>query len=265
MKISLLCALFSYFSMSLIQAQTTNNFKEKTLSLPKKKVNVRIHSYGNGPVFFNMHDDENTSTEAVLQVMVDSGGTYIELVHNGARNISFRKGRKSYTFDPNRIFTDEGIKATLERNGRFDPKALKEVRKFAENLMEIVLQHSPKYLFTLHNNTPENLTVYSFAPGREYQNDAEVIYADSTVDHDDFILVTKRLFFDYYSICNQNVVLQNQNPTNDGSLSVWAALQNIPYINIEAEHGHVEEQKRMIILTYQMMQHPAFGSWIRNR
>lgn len=267
MHIRLLTLTISFLVGLPCLAQNNSSIQTKTkiLHLPKRKVEVKIHSNGSGPVFFNMHDDENTSTLAMLQVLADSGGSYIELVHTGARNISFKKGKKTYIFDPNRIYTDEGIKATLERNGKYDEKALKEVRKFAQDLIEIVLKESPNYIFTLHNNTPDNLTVYSFDKGREYENDAAYIYADTSKDHDDFILVTQRVMFDFYTASNQNTVLQNQNPTNDGSLSVWAALNNVPYLNIEAEHGHVEQQKVMIILTYQMLKHPVFGHWNKKK
>ncbi|MGQ3014387.1 MAG: hypothetical protein ACT6QS_11820 [Flavobacteriales bacterium] len=268
MKLNRIAGLALFFVPILLHSQsnTTIAVVTKTLSLPRQKVEVWIHTAPkDGPVFFNMHDDENTSTEAALALIADSGGTYIELKHSGARNISFRQRRKRYTFDPNRIYTDEGIRATLEKNGPYDEKAHRAVRRFSDNLLELVQRISPQYIFTLHNNTPENLMVYSFVPGREYEADASEVYADTTKDHDDFILVTKKLFFDYYRLSGYNCVLQNQRPTNDGSLSVWAALNRVPYINIEAEHGHVEEQKEMMRATYQMLQHPVFGIWLQPR
>lgn len=264
MKLQFLCCLPALLTALCVQAQKSSGipYTVKTLSLPRQKVEVWIHTAPkSGPVFFNMHDDENTSTQAILAILADSGGTYIELKHTGARNISFRQRRKRFTFDPNRIYTDEGIQATLEKNGAYDEKAHKAVRRFATNLLDIVSGISPSYIFTLHNNTPDNLMIYSFIPGREYEADASEVYADTTKDHDDFILVTKKLFFDYFRASGNNCVLQNQAPTNDGSLSVWAALNNVPYINIEAEHGHVEEQKEMIRETYRLLQHPVFGIW----
>jgi hypothetical protein len=38
----------------------------------------------------------------------------------------------------------------------------------------------------------------------------------------------------------------NENVTDDGSLSVYAGMKNIDYINIEAEHGKKEQQKLML-------------------
>lgn len=255
--------LFFFLSALPALAQDSLKLQTRTLSLPHRKVEVWIHySPKTGPVFFNMHDDENTSSEAALSLIADSGGTYIELKHTGNRNISFRQRRKRYIFDPNRIYTDQGIQATLEKNGAYNHRAHKAVKRFSDQLLRLVLEISPDYIFTLHNNTPENLMIYSFIPGREYEADAAEVYADSSRDYDDFVLVTKKLFFDYFRAAGYNCVLQNQQPTNDGSLSVWAALNNIPYINIEAEHGHTEEQKEMIRATYHMLQHPIFGIWL---
>ena len=42
-------------------------------------------------------------------------------------------------------------------------------------------------------------------------------------------------------------VLQNNNSmTDDGSLSVLAGRLKIPYVNVEAQHGHLEMQVEML-------------------
>ena len=43
----------------------------------------------------------------------------------------------------------------------------------------------------------------------------------------------------------------NATVTDDGSLSVYAGLKKIDYINIEAEHGKTAQQKRMLLATLQ--------------
>ena len=48
-----------------------------------------------------------------------------------------------------------------------------------------------------------------------------------------------------------NVVLQdNDKVTDDGSLSVLAGRAGIPYINVEAEDGHLQQQVEMIKTVY---------------
>jgi hypothetical protein len=62
----------------------------------------------------------------------------------------------------------------------------------------------------------------------------------------DFILTTDRPIFHYLKRRKFNVVLQHHDPVDDGSLSVYAARKKIPYINIEALHGHLDEQIKML-------------------
>lgn len=38
----------------------------------------------------------------------------------------------------------------------------------------------------------------------------------------------------------------NVQVTDDGSLSVRAARNGLPYVNVEAQHGHREQQVRML-------------------
>lgn len=46
-----------------------------------------------------------------------------------------------------------------------------------------------------------------------------------------------------------NVVLQaNETMTDDGSLSVYCAKLGIPYVNVEAQYGHIWLQMYMLIL-----------------
>ena len=51
-----------------------------------------------------------------------------------------------------------------------------------------------------------------------------------------------------------NTVLQNNaTMTDDGSLSVLAGQQNIPYVNVEAQHGHLEEQVEMLFVLMEVL------------
>jgi len=45
---------------------------------------------------------------------------------------------------------------------------------------------------------------------------------------------------------NVNVMLQSKFVENDGSLSVYAMQNNIPYINVEVQHGHIDENLRLL-------------------
>ena len=66
-------------------------------------------------------------------------------------------------------------------------------------------------------------------------------------DPHDFFYVTSRQAFDFLSARNFNVVLQNnQDVHDDGSLSVWAARQQIDYINAEGGTGNLISQMAML-------------------
>src|SRR6185503_15577992 len=66
------------------------------------------------PTMINVHDDENTSVAAGKVIIEQSGGRLIELSHGGHRLVTFSLAGRRYRFDPNRIFSDAGLRATLE-------------------------------------------------------------------------------------------------------------------------------------------------------
>jgi hypothetical protein len=41
--------------------------------------------------------------------------------------------------------------------------------------------------------------------------------------------------------------------TDDGSLSVYCAQLGIPYVNVEAQHGHIWRQLYMLIFALQQL------------
>lgn len=223
-------------------------YSEKTFQVGSRTVVVADFSKGEGLTFINLHDDENTSIEAAIDVIDRFGGKLLQLKHTGERNLEFRIGRTRYEVDPNRIFTDRGARESLQKFGRYSEESMKEVRTFAQKLVEGI---NSDVIFTLHNNTDENYSAASYLD--EYKNDAEDVFIKEGSDPDDFFFVTERLFFDALKVRGFNVVLQNnETMTDDGSLSVLAAQRKIPYINIEAEHGHTEQQTRMLEVIYEL-------------
>ncbi|MBK8927556.1 MAG: hypothetical protein IPM74_17060 [Crocinitomicaceae bacterium] len=67
------------------------------------------------------------------------------------------------------------------------------------------------------------------------------------MDPDDFIFTTDKNLYDHLSQLPVNIILQdNDNCKDDGSLSVYCGRKGIPYVNIEAEYGHLTEQVKLI-------------------
>ena len=99
----------------------------------------------------------------------------------------------------------------------------------------------------LHNNTPERYGANSYAPGQEYAQDAAAVHLVPGSDLDDFFFVTEHGIYQALVELGFNVVLQNNAAvTDDGSLSVYCGQHRIPYVNVEAQHGHLRQQIDML-------------------
>ncbi|MGH9339965.1 MAG: hypothetical protein ACRD1R_10365 [Acidobacteriota bacterium] len=229
--------------------------RETTATLGEKRIQILVHEVRTGePLFFNMHDNENTAVEAALVVIEKRGGRVLELRHSGERMISFDLNETTYTFDPNRIFTDEGARKTLQEQGPFSDQALVAVRKFANQLLDNFGLVEAEMILTVHNNTDGQYSARSYLEGGEYESEAAAVHLQAGSDPDDFFFVTDEELFYFFQERGFNVVLQdNAAMTNDGSLSVFAGHRGIPYINIEAEHGHLDRQLRLLEAVYRLM------------
>ena len=194
-----------------------------------------------------LHDDENAGVEAALEVIAAEGGRLVELRHTGARNVEARVGGRAMTADPNRIFTAAGRARTLRSLSAFSEAADAALAALADSLRAVYTASAPAVVVTLHNNTDARYAATSYGPGGDYEADAAAVTVHRGVDADDFFFVTDRAIYDALVARGFNAVLQdNAAATDDGSLSVWAAQNARPYVNVEAQHGHVEEQARMI-------------------
>ena len=208
----------------------------------------------------NLHDDESTSVDAALAVAAETGGVVVELVHSGARNLAFGLHASRYGVDPNRMFTPEGLGRSLgalslgwDAGTRDRPQAARQsqatraVEALADHVLTQTGLQDAAVVVTLHNNTPDSYSAASYLAGAEYATDAAAVTVVPGSDADDFFFVTDRRLYDALVARGFNAVLQdNARATDDGSLSVWAARNARPYVNVEAQHGHVAEQTRMM-------------------
>ncbi len=193
----------------------------------------------------NVHDDEDTAADAAMAEIARGGGRLVEVRHGGTRNLDFRLNGEAFTVDPNRIFTDAGRGKTLANLSRDTPAARAAVAAFADTLLAVY--GAPSVVVALHNNTEANYSALSYRPGGSEANEAEAVHLAPGMDTDDFVFVTTRASFDSVVASGANAILQNNaTPTDDGSLSVWAAQNGRPYLNIEAQHGHLAENRRMV-------------------
>lgn len=202
---------------------------------------------GQNITLINLHDDENTCVEAGKQLIARRGGRLVQLRHHNTRLIQFLLQGKMFRFDPNRMFTNRGIRLTLEKEGSISEQAVQEVGEFAAEVLSICRFNDLSAVVTLHNNGEEGYSAESYSEGAVYEEDALKLHLQPSLDPDDFFFVTEPRFFDHFQKSGFNVVLQdNQNVTDDGSLSVLSGRRGIPYINVEAEEGHLTQQIQML-------------------
>lgn len=203
---------------------------------------------------FNMHENEPTSYEAGKSVLKMYGGRLVRIKSNGNRNIVFKISKKNYTIDPNRIFTEAGLERTLNNLGSSSPEAIKEVSNFVNEIFDSLFNDSSQVIVALHNNSPGSYSLNSYMKGGEEENNAVEVHKSEEYNSDDFFVVTRKDVYDSLKAYNFNVVLQNNNnPFDDGSLSVYCGKNNINYVNVEAQASHLKEQTYMLDILYRIL------------
>ena len=191
-----------------------------THKIGNSKIRIQTFQYGDKKdiVFISLHDNEFTGLEPTKLLLEEHGGLLIKIENDNSRNINFSLDQRSYTFDPNRMFSKIGIQKTLQSFGRSNNKAVNEVDKFAKRILQLF----PKDFncaIALHDNTDGGYSVKYYQPGSQYGNDARLVSIDSSQDPDDFFLTTDSLLFHQLSAKKYNAILQhNQRAKQDGSL-----------------------------------------------
>jgi hypothetical protein len=194
-----------------------------------------------------LHEDEQTSQVAAQTILEKHGGRLIQLVHSGNRRVTCSTNGAVFTFDPNRIFSSSGVAATVRGDGIVPSETHAIVSNFAEQFIDYFALRKERCLIALHNNGEGGLAISSYLPGGPAANDTEQVFANPKADPDNFFYVTDSRFFRSLAELKFNVMLQNNATVHDdGSLSVFAGRNGIPYINVEAQDGQLKEQIAML-------------------
>ena len=238
-------------------------------------------------VFFSPHENEFVANDYVAKQVNNKGGVFYVLRQNGQREINFifNADEQRVKIDPNRMFTDKGIKASIKKlNATLDPQShlFSQAVNRAHALKAFILKKlgTDKTWIAVHNNTDGyegddkgglgDVSIVRYQTklnqGEHYLIDVSYrALTQHNVDEDDLYFVTEQQDFDVMSNKPWNVLLQNPIVTSDpeeddGSLSVYAQMHNIRYINIEAERAegnigsnHLEVQKKMVDFIYTLL------------
>jgi len=193
-------------------------------------------------LYFRPHENETTSNVVTMKMLEKYGGRFVELKAQQERLIKFNSQEKHYIFDPNRIFSPQGVADTLKKYGSIDELSKLQVKDFAEHILSKFLNNN--LIVAVHNNTQgEPLSIKSYLESKE----ALEVHINPSLDEDNFFYVTQKADFDALKSKNFNVILQDNNRvSDDGSMSVYCGVRGIRYINVEAQMGDESHQLEML-------------------
>ena len=198
-------------------------------------------------LFINLHENERTSVHAARGLLATRPDSrLIVLRGQGRRHIVFWIGVRPYLFDPNRIFSDTGIEATLRYHGACSPAAHAAVAGLRDALIAALQPEHSTLIVALHNNGIGHYTVDSYRPGGTHASQAQAVHLSAAADAGDFFLVNQPAACKALRDSGFGVVLQRPDADDDGSLSQRFVDPRPLYVNVEARHGHLAEQRQML-------------------
>ncbi len=255
----------------------SQSFQERTKSirLGDQTVSLKIYErQGKNITFAHVHENEVAALEAGKIILEKHGGRLVTLVHSSDgtknRNVTFTHAQTTYQFDPNRIYSvDEKVLfktiRVVKGDGKVDQNVVHMVKNLAMQIWEEI-KDTP-HIVAIHNNKntpaavkskwvfwyklePESFSINSYIKSFDQPSESNMscsdIYINPSVNNSEFFIVTDRKDFDMLLQKRYNVVLQNDNPVDDGSMSVYAFRNGKRYINAEAKMGRVKEQVEML-------------------
>ena len=259
-KFSFSATLILFFSWCFsVQSQSLpvgSRSDTTTFMLNEKAVQIISYQYGDPHIgFVALHDTEKTGLKAAFRFMRIYGGYAVELQYGGLRNINFSDSLQKFSFDPNSMFTDEGayMGLVLSSVPQVPYELIGKVRNLGTEVLKLCNADSAGFLIALHNNYDGGFSTYSYTDGNYLETSAEDVYINPNMDPDNFVFVTDRRFFEYLKRRETSVVLQSTEVPDDGSLSVYAMQNKIPYANIEVQHGQLDENYRIILIVNDMV------------
>ncbi len=250
----------------------------KSIALGDDTIYMKIYSKpGKNIVYAHVHENEEASLAAGLEMLHKYGGKLFTLSHSvdtTNRNVTFDYKNSTFKFDPNRIYTSNDSILTSNINIVCGEETVDSiVRKDVRNLADLVWAETEgaNLIVALHNNKntppsfstlwffintyePESYNITSYVKKSEFSSDSnkscDAIYINPKLNNSEFFIVTEKSDFDLFMHKKYSVVLQNANPIDDGSMSVFAVKNNRRYINSEAKMGKLLEQTEMLELIH---------------
>lgn len=260
------------------------------LQLGESQISVNVYENAAGArvTFFAPHYNEQIGTNLAKDYVARNGGRLIEIESvdergRAQRYLKFTTSGKTYSIDPNRIYTDNG------RGCNVSAEINQTVKFFADELLKIILdtdgktlREGERFIVAVHNNTDvsaktqkaqtSDLTAVAFIKAQSSKNithgafEAQadgVFLSNEETDEDNFIFLSTPAYMGYFAEKGFNVVIQKpaaklqskQCTVDDGSLSVYSGQNSIPYICLEADGATgAKRQSRMLEAVYGLLQ-----------
>jgi hypothetical protein len=197
--------------------------------------------------FILLHSNEKTAATVTNWAADSLGIDFLQIINGGSRLIEFEWEKKRYRFDPNRIFSDDGIEASLRLHSHYSNSAFEIALSFRDSILQLL--RPKKTIVSMHNNTDGAFSLLTYR-----SNNAGMVHQNRAHDVDDFIITNDSLLFEKAKVRGLNIVLEYSNRLkDDGSLSLYCSRNGIPYVNIEAEHGHENEQAAMLLAVIEIL------------
>lgn len=242
-----LCLAYARHDGDNPSGTTTISHVTHTFLLEEEKVWVNIYE-GRGPglTFVNLHDNENTSAEAAKVHISRHGGRLVELVHGRGRAVVIRRNGVLHYFDPNRMFTENGLRQSLDFFHNLSSENVEIAADFARKVAGFISIEKGKAIISVHNNTPGKLTIHDFKPGQWYGADSREVFINPAEDPDDFFFTNSPALFRALKTLRYNVALMVPDPPDRGTLGNYVNNAGGIYVLVEGEHGHLSRQVRML-------------------
>jgi hypothetical protein len=284
-----------FISILLLSAVADGATRKSTHALALGETEIRVNVYENAGAsvtFFAPHHNEQAAARLAKEMIDAKGGRLVEIEsfndkNQPSRYVKFMFGGKSYTIDPNRIFTDNGRRCATA------PEIDAAVKIFAEGLLKIILapdgrnlRENERFVVAVHNNADvdlkdENartgdLTAAAFLKAQSsrggdghgaFSEQADGVFlSNAETDADNFVFLSTPARVGFFAEKGFNVVVQKaaarlrsmQCGVDDGSLSIYAALGGIEYICLEADGANgALRQRQMLEAVYALLQMDA--------
>lgn len=223
--------------------------KQLSFTIGSTTVPIKSYTYNTSHSiqFVQLHDNEITAQQVALRLSKTYGINLLHLLNEQKRYVDFLAGGKNYRFDPNRIFSEQGITTNLQLLSHYHTEAARKIENFKNFFLDLIEEEHT--VVALHNNTDGKFSLLNYSNKPFAQVNQNPLH-----DIDDFFITNDKQIYQKLKNLQFNVVFEDGTKADDdGSLSIYCSRNSIRYVNIETEHGHNKEQEAMLQALIKML------------